>query len=128
LSEPASFPQGQYPFNPAVTFLIEASHHRSESDGETLIAYTDFYGIGTLYPLMLRVHGEVHSYEIDTSECHELKERTAKSIGIVATKPVGYDKRWVSMEPGELCAFRNGELVFSTEKAAASSRPKGGYD
>jgi glutamine amidotransferase len=89
------------------------------SDGETLIAYTDFYGRGTLYQLMLRVNGEVHSDEIDTSECPELKDGTAKSIGIVATNPVSHDKLWVSMGPGELCAFRNGVQVFSTGKAAA---------
>jgi predicted glutamine amidotransferase len=89
------------------------------TDGETLISYSDFYGIGGLYQLMLRVHGETHSDEIDTSECHELKDGTAKSICVVATRPVGYDKRWVSMEPRELCALRNGEVVFSTGKAPA---------
>jgi glutamine amidotransferase len=90
------------------------------SDGETLICYTDFFGLGTLYRLMLRVNGEVEWDESDTSECHELKDGTAKSIGIVATNPVNHDKRWVSMESGELCAFRNGVQVFSTWRAAGA--------
>jgi glutamine amidotransferase len=92
------------------------------TDGETLVAYTDFFGNGTLRRLMLRVNGEVHSDEIDTSECPELKDGTAKSIGIVATNPVSHDKPWVSMESGELCAMRNGVVVFSTGKAVHALR------
>ena len=88
------------------------------SDGETLIAYTDFFGNGTLYRLMFGINGDVDSDEIHTSECHELKDGTAKSICIVGTNPLGHHKRWVSTEPGELCAFRNGVQVFSTGKGA----------
>ncbi|MGA2227644.1 MAG: class II glutamine amidotransferase [Syntrophobacteraceae bacterium] len=98
------------------------------SDGETLICYTDFYGIGRLYRLILQVTGDVDSDDIDTSECHEFKDGTAKSIGVIATRPVDQDKRWVSMEPGELCAIRNGVQVFSTGKAAASLRSKADHD
>ena len=87
------------------------------SDGETLIAYTDFYGIGTLYQLMLRVHGEVLSCGRKLSACSQIMENNEESICIVATRPVSCDKLWVSMEPGELCAFRNGVQVFSSGKS-----------
>jgi len=89
------------------------------SDGETLISYSDFYGIGTLYRLMLRVHGEVLARGRKLSACSQIMGNNEESICIVATRPVSCDKLWVSMEPGELCAFRNGVQVFSSERAAA---------
>jgi hypothetical protein len=89
------------------------------SDGETLITHTDFYGIGTLYRLMLRVHGEVISGVSKPSACSQPKDNNEESIGIVATRPVSHDKLWVSVKPDELCALRNGVVVFSTGKAAA---------
>jgi predicted glutamine amidotransferase len=92
------------------------------SDGETLIAYTDFYGIGTLYRLLLRVHGEVLSGGSNLSACSQLKANNEESICIVATRPVSCDKLWVSIEPGELCAFRNGVFLLSTGKAAGAYR------
>ncbi|MGO9019653.1 MAG: class II glutamine amidotransferase [Syntrophobacteraceae bacterium] len=87
------------------------------SDGETLIAYTDFYGIGGLYRLMLRVNGEVLSGGRKLSACSPIEDNGEEYIGIVATRPIGGDKRWVSMEPGELCAIRNGVQVFSSGKS-----------
>jgi glutamine amidotransferase len=90
------------------------------SDGETLIAYTDLYGRGTLHRLILRAHGEVLSCGSDPSDCLQLQKRAEKSIGVIATRPLLNDKRWVSMEPGEFCAFRNGVQVFSTGKAAGA--------
>lgn len=92
------------------------------TDGETLIAYTDFYGNGSLYKLMLRVHGEVLSCGRKLSACPQLKDNDEESIGIFATRPVSGDKLWVSMEPGELCALRNGVAVFSPGKAARGRR------
>ncbi|MGA3117042.1 MAG: class II glutamine amidotransferase [Syntrophobacteraceae bacterium] len=94
------------------------------TDGETLIAYTDFYGVGTLYRLILRVNGEVLSGKSKPSTCLQSKDNE-ESICIVATRPVNHDKRWVSMEPGELCAFRNGVLVFSSGKSCRASSSKG---
>jgi glutamine amidotransferase len=88
------------------------------TDGVTLLAYTDFYGNGSLYRQILRVHGEVLSCGRKLSACSQLKDNGEESIGIVATRPVSGDKLWVSMEPGELCAIRNGVQVFSTRKAA----------
>jgi predicted glutamine amidotransferase len=89
------------------------------SDGETLIAYSDLYGRGVLHRLLLREYGESLADGNGSSEHHQINDGTAKSIGVVATKPVSGSKLWVSMEPGELCAMRNGVLVFSTGKAAA---------
>jgi len=89
------------------------------SDGETLIGYTDFYGMGTLYQLMLRVHINVLSGG-NSPPCFLLDDNDERFMGVVATRPVNHDKRWVSMEPGELCALRDGVLVFTTRKAASS--------
>jgi glutamine amidotransferase len=69
------------------------------SNGVTLIAYRDYYGIGTLSRLIL-------------------PNSDQKSISVVATNPVSNDN-WESMEPGELCAIRHGVQVFSSGKAAA---------
>jgi glutamine amidotransferase len=91
------------------------------TDGETLIAYTDVYGMGTLYRLILRVHGEVLARRKKLSACSQIMENNEESIGIVATRPVSGDKLWISMEPGELCAIRNGVQVFSTGKAAGAT-------
>ena len=88
------------------------------TDGETLIAYTDYYGQGTLHRLMLRVNGEVSSGGRKLSACSQTEVNDEESIGIIATMPVSGDKLWVSMEPGELCALRNGVVVFSTGKDA----------
>jgi predicted glutamine amidotransferase len=95
------------------------------SDGETLICYTDFYGNGSLYRLMLRVNGEVLARGRKLSACSQLKDNDEEAIGIVATRPVSYDKLWVSMEPGELCALRNGVQVFSTRKSCRAIRSNG---
>ena len=90
------------------------------SDGVTLLAYTDFYGNGSLYRLILRVHGEVLSGGRKLSACPQIEDNEEESIGILATRPVSGDKLWVSMEPGELCAIRNGVQVFSTGKTAGA--------
>ena len=92
------------------------------SDGETLLAYTDSYGNGSLYRQILRVHGEVLLGGGKLSACPQIEDNDQESIGIVATNPVSGDKLWVSMEPGELCAIRNGVQVFSTGKAAGAYR------
>jgi predicted glutamine amidotransferase len=97
------------------------------TDGETLISYSDFYGIGGLYRLILRVNDGVLSGGRKLSACSQLKDNDEEYIGIVATRPIGGDKRWVSMEPGELCAMRNGVQVFSTGKAAARQARKVGH-
>jgi len=97
------------------------------TDGETLIAYTDVYGMGTLYRLILRVNGEVLARGKKLSACSQIMENNEESIGIIATRPVSGDKLWVSMESGELCAFRNGMLVFSSGKAAARQARKVGH-
>ena len=91
------------------------------SDGVTLLAYTDFYGNGSLYRLILRVHGEVLSYGRKLSACSRIEENDEESICVLATRPVSGDKLWVSMEPGELCAIRNGVQVFSSVKAAGAT-------
>ena len=96
------------------------------SDGETLLAYTDFYGNGSLYRLMLRVQSELISRGSNSSSRPQPKDNNEESICIVATRPIGGYKRWVSMEPGELCAMRNGVQVFSTGKAAARQARKVG--
>jgi glutamine amidotransferase len=90
------------------------------TDGVTLLAYTDFYGIGGLYRLMLRVNGEVLSGGRKLSACSQIKDNGEESISIIATRPVSGNKLWLSMEPGELCAIRNGVQVFSTGKAAGA--------
>jgi predicted glutamine amidotransferase len=84
------------------------------SDGETLICYSDFYGKGALHQLMLRVRGEVPSDGSDSSPCPQDNEDAEKFIGVIATRPVNHDKRWLAMEHGELCALRGGVLVFSS--------------
>lgn len=89
------------------------------SDGETLIAYTDYYGNGTLYQLMKRVTGESLMVGKKLSACSQIKDNDEESICIVATNPVSPDKLWVSMEPGELCAMRNGEVIFSSGRVDA---------
>jgi len=89
------------------------------TDGETLIAYTDFFGNGTLSRLILRVNGEVLAGGRKLPACSQIMENNEESICIVATRPVSCDKLWTSMEPGELCAFRDGVQVFSSGKAAA---------
>jgi glutamine amidotransferase len=98
------------------------------TDGETLISYSDFYGIGGLYRLMLRVHGEILARGRKLSACSQIMENNEESICIVATRPVSCDKLWVSMEPGELCALRNGVLIFSSGKAAALLRSRADHD
>jgi glutamine amidotransferase len=84
------------------------------SDGETLISYTDFYGIGTLYRLMLPVHSEVLVGGRKLSPSESNKDTEEESIYVVATRPVSGEKLWVSMESGQLCAIRNGVQVFSS--------------
>ena len=68
------------------------------SDDETLLAYADFFGNGTLCKLILRNSGE-------------------GSICVVATNPVSGDESWISIGHGALCAFRDGVQVFSSGKA-----------
>jgi glutamine amidotransferase len=97
------------------------------SDGETLLAYTDFFGLGVLHQLMLRVNGDAISCGRKLSACSPIKDNVEESICIVATRPVSCDKQWVSIGPGELCAFRNGVQVFSTGKAAARQARKVGH-
>ena len=74
---------------------------------------------------MLRVNGEVLARGRKLSACSQLKDNDEEAIGIVATRPVSYDKLWVSMEPGELCALRNGVQVFSTRKSCRAIRSNG---
>ena len=94
------------------------------SDGVTLIAYTDFYGIGTLYQLMLRVNRDAISGGRNLSACARTEGNDDESIWVVATRPVSHDKLWVSMDPGELCAFRNGVQVFSCSEFSSKGRPR----
>ncbi len=93
------------------------------TDGVTLLAYTDFFGLGGLHQLMLRVNGDAISGGRKLSACSQLKDNGEESIGVIATKPVSGDKLWVSMDPGELCAFRNGVQVFSSGALRSKSRP-----
>jgi predicted glutamine amidotransferase len=86
------------------------------SDGETLIAYTDLYGSGRLHRLLLQEYGESLVDESDHSECRQFNDGCGKSIAVIATNPAPDDKRWITMEPGELCALRNGSVVFSSGK------------
>ena len=86
--------------------------------GDTLICYTDLYGQGTLHKLMLPAREEVLGGS-NSSDCLQLQKRTEKSICVVATRHLLNDKRWVSMKAGELCALRNGVVVFSSGKAGA---------
>ncbi len=94
------------------------------SDGETLIAYTDLYGIGGLYRLMLRGSGEVLVGGRKLSACSQIKDNDEESICVLATMPVTGDKLWVSIGPGELCAFRNGVQVFSSGALRSKDRPQ----
>jgi glutamine amidotransferase len=94
------------------------------TDGEMLIAYTDFYGIGGLHQLTLRVKDEALFVGRDSSASHKLKGNPEKFISVVATRPVSCDKRWVSIRPGELCAFRNGGQVFSSGALRSKDRPQ----
>jgi glutamine amidotransferase len=94
------------------------------TDGVTLIAYTDFYGIGGLYRLMLRANGEILFGGRKLSACSQIKDNGEESIGIIATKPVSCDKLWVSIGPGELCAFRNGVEIFSSGALRSGGRPQ----
>lgn len=89
------------------------------TDGETLLAYSDFYGNGTLHRLMLRVHAELVSNGSNPSPAPQPKNTHEESIAIVATMPISGDKRWEPMAPGELCTFRDGMRVFSTGKTNA---------
>jgi glutamine amidotransferase len=88
------------------------------SDGETLIAYTDLYGRGTLHRLLLRKQVERLGVENISSECHSITDGSGKSLAVIATVPLPHNKRWVEMEAGELCAFRDGALVFSSCKVS----------
>ena len=84
------------------------------SDGETLIVYTDLYGRGTLHRLLLRKPAEELREEDRPSECHSITDGSGKFLAVIATVPLPHNKRWVEMEPGELCALRDGRLVFSS--------------
>jgi glutamine amidotransferase len=86
------------------------------SDGKTLICYTDLYGRGTLHMLTLPAREEVLSDGSAPSACPQGNEMPENPMGIIATEPLDDDPGWVSMEPGELCAMRNGVQVFSTGK------------
>lgn len=94
------------------------------TDGVTLIAYTDFYGNGMLHQLHLRVNGEALSCGRKLSSCSPLRDDDNESICVVATRPVSSDKLWVSLKPGELCAFRNGVQVFSYSEFRSKGRPR----
>ena len=87
------------------------------SDGETLLAYTDLYARGTLHRLLLQEEGDVPSDGNNPSDCHRFKDGTAKSVAVIATTPLPHNKTWEPMEPGELCALREGQVVFSNGSA-----------
>ncbi len=81
------------------------------SDGEMLIGFRDMCAKGTLYKLLSEVPGQ-------RSQGMQLEDEERMSIGVIATRPVCDDTGWAPMEPGELCAFRNGVQVFLSGKAA----------
>jgi len=94
------------------------------SDGETLISYTDLYGRGTLHMVTLPAREEVLSDGSVPGACPQGNEMPEKSIGIIATEPLDDDLGWEARQPGELCALRNGEVIFSSGSAAGAYRLK----
>lgn len=83
------------------------------TDGQTLICYNDFFGRGTLHRLILARSGGLDAGSAGADNVQGDEEKSARSLVILATKPLNKDPGWVAMAHGELCAFRNGVMVFS---------------
>jgi len=109
-------------------FLVEVNRRPSKTqkkrnklnvlmtDGATLIAYSDFFGNGTLHILTVP-SCEMLKGGKALSDCSQDSRNPERSIAILATEPLDDDPGWVSMELGELCAFRNGVIVFRSGRA-----------
>ena len=94
------------------------------TDGVTLLAYTDYFGNGTLHQLHLRLTSEAIASGRKISGCPQTKHNDEESICVVATRPISGDKLWVSVGPGELRAFRNGAQVFSSGALRSGGWPQ----
>lgn len=87
------------------------------TDGNTLIAYSDVFGRGTLHKLTISPQ-----VEIDPA-CPQGDGIPGGSLTILTTKPLDDKPGWMSMQPGELCAVRSGVIVFSSGSAATNDEP-----
>lgn len=85
------------------------------TDGTTVIAYSDVFGRGTLHRLMI-LCCETLLVGSAPSDCSQDKKNPERSIAVFATKPLDDHPGWVSMARGELCAFRNGMIVFRSDR------------
>ncbi len=90
------------------------------SDGDTLVAYRDRFAKGTLYRLERPEHcsGQVTILE-DGDYRIELGVHKAgnQRAVIIATKRLTNEQGWAVFEPGQLCAFQRGKLIFSSAPA-----------
>jgi predicted glutamine amidotransferase len=85
------------------------------SDGATVICYNDTFGRGTLHRLMSPCCNNNRAGGATADNVHGDEGKSARSLVILATKPLNKDPGWVAMASGELCAFRDGGMVFSSE-------------
>lgn len=92
------------------------------SEGATLICYNDVFGKGTLHRLMIPCCDNNRAGGATAGNVHSDNGKSGTSFIILATKPLDNDPGWKAMEPGELCAFRNGAMVFSSEGASADAK------
>lgn len=90
------------------------------SDGDTLVAYQDMFSKGTLYQLERPEHYseevavlEDGDYRIEFSAQKGETQRAA----VIATKRLTNERGWRKFEPGQLCAFQRGRLIFSSASA-----------
>lgn len=87
------------------------------TDGDTLVAYRDMFGEGTLYQLE---RPERYSEEIAVLEDgdYRIELRMGKGqnqrAAVLATERLTNEHGWRLLEAGELCAFQRGKRVFSS--------------
>jgi predicted glutamine amidotransferase len=87
------------------------------SDGTTLICYNDSFGRGTLHRLMIPFCETLHVGNTLSDQANGDDRIPKRSLVVLATRPLDNDPGWVAMQSGELCALRDGQLVFSSGKA-----------
>lgn len=87
------------------------------TDGDTLIAYRDMFGQGTLYRLQRPDPSSEEPTALGDGNIHiESGSRNGEKqkAAVIATKKFTAAQDWEMIEPGEMCIFKGGELVFSS--------------
>ena len=90
------------------------------SDGDTLVAYRDMFGQGSLYWLERPEHYsenvtilEDGDYRIELG----IQKGESQRAVVVATKRLTNERGWRKFQSGQLCAFQRGKLIFSSASA-----------